>query len=149
MEQVLVIEHIYIYLSLVYGTGSQPFITVVTQVFRQYPPSSDDLTEISFFHLFMFFLHFLLFYKKSAAIFAFYVNSLHLIHIYYLCPHYVYVTQHFSVHVMYSLYGPHWFALAWPWFTEMRCEFVSVSFFIRLQITILAHKSLSTTNSIM
>ena len=45
---------------------------------------------------------FLCFYKKSATMHTIYANSSHLIHIYYLCPHYVYITEHFSVDPMYS-----------------------------------------------
>ena len=71
--------------------------------FVQLTPSSDDFTEMSFFTSFH---PFFVFYNKIEFFFTSYVYSSLIIYIYYLCPHYVYVPQHFSVNPMYSRNGP-------------------------------------------
>ena len=48
---------------------------------------------ISFFIFCSFLLFFVLLYEKSAAFATFYVNSSHVIQIYYLCPRYVFVPR--------------------------------------------------------
>ena len=64
------------------------------QVFCHGHPTRDDLVEIFFCNI-------------NATILTFYVNSSHLIYIYYLCTHFVYVAQHFVC-------GPHVLALLTP-----------------------------------
>ena len=95
-HSVLIVDHV--------RQASQPFFTVDPQVFRYGAPSSDDFIEI-FLRVCLFFA-FLFVKKMSAIIYSFYVNSSHVTYIY-LCPHYMYVTKHFSVGPMYSRYGPH------------------------------------------
>ena len=75
-------------LRFLYGWVSQPFLTVEPQVFCHGPSSSVEFTEMSFFPyvlLFFFGCFSLFFYMKSAKMLAFYVNSSHVICIYYLC----------------------------------------------------------------
>ena len=70
------------------GQDFPTFLIVDPQAFRHGPSSSDDLAEISFF-ICSFFL------QESATTFTFYINSLHIIYIYYSRPHYACVAYHF------------------------------------------------------
>ena len=105
--------------------ASQPFFTLASHAFYHGPLSSDYLIEIYFFSCSLFFficsfiLIFFLLYKICATIITFYVNSSHVIYIPYLCPHYVYVTRHFSVDL--NVLAP-WTPLVSP---GLNCAYVS------------------------